>query len=244
MLHKNRLVGLDIFRGWAIILMIAFHFSYDLNYFHFIHINLHHDTFWVYARYLIVSMFLLSMGTSLALVHRPKIQWNKIYKRTLILGAASVLVTIATYIEFPHSWVYFGILHFILLASWVGLLFLGHPILSLLVSISIFIGYQLGFLHTHWLFMLLQSPLHLPPVYTQDLVIFFPWFSLVLLGIAFTDLNIIFSLFTIPFFSHQNKFNTFLSFLGKHALLIYLLHLPILFGIVALFSKLIHVSYT
>ena len=88
----TRLVGLDIFRGWAILLMVLFHFSYDLNYFKFIHIQMQIDPFWVYARYVIVSMFLLSVGISLALVHRTHIQWHKVYKRTLLLGGASLLV--------------------------------------------------------------------------------------------------------------------------------------------------------
>ena len=232
----TRLIGLDVFRGWAIFLMVLFHFSYDLNHFKYIDINMHHDPFWVYARYLIVSMFLLSMGLSLALVHRPTIQWNKMYKRTLMLGVASALVSVATYIEFPHSWVYFGILHFILLASWVGLLFLHIPRISLILALIIFIGYKLDYLHLHALFSLLQAPLHLPPGHTEDLVIFFPWFSIVLIGIALVGMGVEKKVFMISFLSHTSRFNAFLSFIGKHTLLIYLIHQPILFGLVSLFK--------
>jgi len=232
---KKRLLGLDVFRGWAILLMLVFHMAYDLNYFKYIHISLHQDIFWVYLRYCIVSIFLLSVGMSLALVHLPVIQWNKMYTRTLYLGIASILVSIVTYIQFPHSWVYFGVLHFILLASWVGLFFLPYPLLTILTAISIFIGSYFGILHMHTLFTFLQKPFHLPPAYTEDLVIFFPWFSIVLLGISLVQYKVYKPIFHLPFFSKNHRFNYYLSLMGRHSLLIYLLHQPILFGSMLLF---------
>ena len=122
----KRIAGLDVFRGWAIVLMVMYHFVYDLKYFSYISTNLDKDIFWVYSRYVIVFMFLVSVGMGLKLTHRSGIKWDKVKKRTVILGAASILVSVSTYIQFPHTWVYFGVLHFILLASWLGLLFLPY----------------------------------------------------------------------------------------------------------------------
>jgi len=231
-----RIYGLDVFRGWAILLMIIFHFFYDLNYFHYIHINLLHDTFWRYFRFLIVSIFLLSVGMSLALTHSPKICWRKMWKRTFTLGMASFLVTLATYFVFPHAWVYFGVLHFILLASWVGLLFLYYPIFSIFLGIVILIAYNLGLLYLHGLFNILQHPLHLPPHFTVDLVSFFPWFAFVLFGITIVKLHWHYKIFTHSFFSQIYRFNQLLALMGKHTLFIYLAHLPILFGLFMLFT--------
>ena len=226
---------LDIFRGWAILLMIAYHFTYDLNHFGIIQINMDHDLFWVYARYMIVTMFLLSVGISLALVHTPVIQWKKIRKRTLILGGAALSVSIVTYIQFPHTWVYFGILHFILMASWLGLLFLGHPRLALLTVFVIFLGSAMGWLHTHGLFTFLQAPLHLPPGYTEDIVRIFPWFAVVLIGIILVSYDLHLKALKNIFFTQDRFINKKIAFLGRHALLIYLIHQPILFGLVSLF---------
>jgi len=234
-MHQERLLGLDVFRGWAILLMVLFHLAYDLNYFHFIDINLKKDFFWVYARYVIVSMFLFSMGISLALVHRPNIRWKRMYKRTFMLSVASILVSVATYIQFPDRWVYFGILHFILFASWLGLLLVPFPSLSFLLGLFILVGSYFGFLHTQYLFDILQSPLHLPK-YTEDLVIVFPWFSVVLFGIAFVGFAWQNKVFTFPLLNATNRFNLFLAFSGRHALLIYLLHQPILFGLIMLLA--------
>jgi len=234
-MRQNRLLGLDIFRGWAILLMVLFHLAYDLNYFQFIEINLKKDFFWEYARYVIVNMFLFSVGISLALVHTPKIRWKSMYKRTLMLGLASVLVSIATYIQFPHRWVYFGILHFILFASWIGLIFIPFPRLSFLLGFFILLGSYFGFLHTQYLFDMLQFPLHLPK-YTEDLVVFFPWFGVVLFGIGFVGFAWQDKVFTLPLFNSTNRFNLLLAFSGRHALIIYLLHQPLLFGLIMLLS--------
>lgn len=227
----NRINGLDIFKGWAILLMVAYHIGYDLKHFGYISADLDHDTFWVYSRYIIVSMFLVSVGMNLTLAHMPNIQWHKMKKRTLILATASIIVSIVTYIQFPQTWVYFGILHFILVASWVGLLFLPYPILALVTAIIIFIGTYLGYLHMHGLFALFQAPLHLPAEYTQDVVRFFPWFGAVLIGIVIVSYHLHIKIFSNIFFSTKFLPNKILAFLGRHTLIIYLFHQPILFGL-------------
>jgi len=93
---SSRLIGLDVFRGWAIVLMVIFHFVYDLAWFGFVSVDVTRDPFWVYFRYVIVSIFMLSVGMSLALVHRDGIGWGRVGRRAMILGAAAVVVTIAT----------------------------------------------------------------------------------------------------------------------------------------------------
>lgn len=232
----QRIAGLDIFRGWAILLMVMYHFVYDLKYFAYISSNLDKESFWVYSRYVIVFMFLVSMGMGLKLTHRLGIEWYKVKKRTLILGASSLLVSVATYIQFPHTWVYFGVLHFILLASWLGLLFLPYPRFSLATAIFILLGSYFGWLHTDHLFTFFQPIFHLPVHYTQDIVRFFPWFAVVLLGIVIVSYQLHIKLFSKPFFSTRFSVNRVLAFLGRHALIIYLIHQPILFALFMLFS--------
>jgi len=229
-MQTNRLIELDIFKGWAIVLMVLFHFCYDLNYFKYIHIDLHHDTFWIVARYVIVSMFLLGVGMSLAIAHTPKIQWHKVRKRILLLGGASLLISFATYVVFPHSWVYFGILHFILLASLLGLLFLKHPAVSLFVACVILLGTQMGWLNLHGLFLYLQGPLHLPK-YTEDFVPIFPWFAVVLIGMVSVAYGYHRSILQNIFFKPNLAHNKILATLGRNALRIYLVHQAVLFGL-------------
>ncbi len=234
---KKRLEGLDIFRGLAIFFMVIYHFSYDLNYFHFISVDMNHTHGFLIARYTIMSMFLLSVGISLALTHRDSIQWQSVRKRTIHLTLASLLVTIATYIIFPNSWVYFGILHFILVASLLLLPLIHLPKVSLILALFILLGSATNTLNMHQLFTLVQSPLMLP-TYSEDLVPLFPWFAVVLLGAVSVHYNLHTKLFKQKIFSYNTPLHKLLKKMGQHSLLIYLLHQPILFGAFELYFTL------
>jgi len=230
---STRLVGLDVFRGWAIVLMIVFHFAYDLAWFRFAHFSVVYDPFWVYFRYVIVSIFLVSVGVSLGIVHRNGIRWDKVARRALILGAAAIIVTIATRIQSPHAWVYFGILHLIFVASLLGVLFVPFPRTALLVAALILWGSYTGWLLDlqHQFFLSVYRPLHLPRA-TEDLARFFPWMAAVLIGIGVQRLGWHRPFFSSPFFAARTPINHGLAFLGRHALIIYLIHLPVLYGLV------------
>ena len=227
---QKRLLGIDIFRGWAILLMIAFHLSYDLQLFHIIDLQIQSNTFFKWFRFLIVTMFLLTVGMSLKLAHQDKINWSKLKKRAIFLGLASLIVTISSYFIFPHTWIYFGILHFILVASFVVLPLRNHPYIALTVAVTTFIAFQLNILNMKWLFNMVAVPLHLPPAISVDIVRFFPWVSFVLIGMAMVTLDWHKKVFDNHFFKRENRINSFFTLMGKHALVIYLVHQPLLFG--------------
>lgn len=232
-LAKQRLHYLDVVRGIAIILMIIYHFSFDLDNFNYIQIDLDNSLGWQSFRAVIVTLFLTAMGMSLALTHANGICWSCMKKRTLLLGGASILVSVGSYFQFPESWIYFGILHFILFASWLGLFFVGKPLLSLITAVVILIGSYFGWLHTQVLFDLVKHVLHLPIQYTEDLVNVFPWFAPVLIGIFIVakDWHVYPQL--VPSFMSRK-----VEFMGRHSLFIYLIHQPLLFGMLLLVSKL------
>ena len=229
---KNRLHYLDVVRGFAIILMVIYHFSFDLDNFNYIQIDMDHSLFWKSFRAVIVTLFLTTMGISLALTHQKSICWPCMKKRSLFLGGASILVSVGSYLQFPESWIYFGILHFILFASWLGLLFVGKPWLSLISAIVILVGYVFGWLHTRGLFELVHDPLHLPVRYTEDMVNIFPWFAPVLIGIFIVAKGWHLYPHLTPSWLSQK-----VAFMGRHSLIIYLIHQPILFGLTLLAYK-------
>ena len=231
--HSGRIIGLDVFRGWAIVLMIVFHLFYDLSWFGFVHLSVVHDPFWIYFRYVIVSIFLVSVGVSLGIVHRNGIRWDKVARRALILGAAAIAVTIATRIQSPHAWVYFGILHLIFVASLLTLPSVRSPYLALFAAVVILWGSYGGWLLglQHQCYLAVRHPLHLPSR-TEDLARFFPWIAAVLIGIGAYGTGAYRPFFSLPFLASHNRFNEALAWLGRHALVVYLIHLPVLFGIV------------
>jgi len=225
-----RLQGLDIFRGIAIVLMVSFHFSFDLNNFHILDLDIRHGTFWIYFRYIIVSMFVFTAGISLKLANSSGINLKALKKRVLLLGGASVLVTIGSYSQFEHSWIYFGILHFFLFASIAGLAFLQVPKMAFIVGTGIIAGYHYDYISMHWLFQILQKPLHLPVAYTEDLANIFPWFGVFLLGVVFASYGFHIKVFNNNFFNRKTPINRFFAFLGKDSLLIYLTHQLLFFA--------------
>jgi uncharacterized membrane protein len=218
-------MALDLYRSAAIILMIIFHFTYDLNYFGFIDLNTTRVPFWVHLRTFIVTLFMSAVGMSLYLAYAKRFDTSKLLKRLLLLGSASAVITVGSLYMFPDSWVYFGVLHMIFVASLIGVLFVRIPYVSALLGFVIVTLYATGTLTMHPLFELLKAPLQLPR-HTEDLAPFIPWFGVVLIGIAVMKLN--------PF-EHikapQNALTKKLAFAGRHSLLIYLLHQPVLFAI-------------
>jgi len=105
------------------------------------------------------------------------------------------------------------------------------------VAISIFIASAFGWLRFHSLYVLLKEPLGLPK-YTQDFVPFFPWFGVVLIGIVIVSYGWHTRLPQDSFLSANTRLNRVLSFMGRHSLIIYLTHLPIIFGIFLLLGML------
>ena len=235
-MKTQRINGLDIFRGLAILAMILYHFTYDLNYFNIISMDMNHTPSILMIRYTIMSMFLLSVGMSLSLAHKNSIKWSAIRKRILQLGIASLLVSMATYLVFPNNWVYFGILHFVLLASLIILPLLKFPKVTLVLSLFILLGSATQLLHLHGLYEFLQVPLSLP-LHSEDLVPLFPWLAVVLLGTLIIHHDLHQKIFKHNFFNINLSINKILKKMGQNSLLIYLIHQPILFGTFELYFR-------
>lgn len=221
---NKRYFELDLLRGVAVVLMILFHFGFDLALFGYASYKTTVDVEWIVFRGVILSMFLLGVGMSSYLAYSQNIDWKKVGKRTVKLTVVSVLISIGSYFIFPDAWIYFGVIHFIMIASLVSLVFLKTPNVSLLLGIGIIGSYILGYFHLDALLEFGIEHFSIPR-YTVDVVSFTPWFGVVLIGMFLMHKN---------FFGlsvKENKIGLRLAFLGKHSLLIYLLHQPILFAV-------------
>lgn len=221
----------DALRGAAIIMMFTFHFSFDLNYFGFIQTDFYHNPFWLNYRILIVSTFLSVMGMSLYLAHHKALQTHKYLRRLAFLIGCAALVSLGSYLAFPQSMIFFGILHFIAVASILGLPFVRLYWSNLFFGIAvILIGSQLHLAFfdqapLQWIGMMTHKPI------TEDYVPVFPWFGVVLLGIFFArwaGTNRRFSAFSQ--WHSRLALMQWIRFAGRHSLLIYMVHQPIFIG--------------
>ncbi len=211
----KRLEMVDFLRGVAVLQMIIFHLLYDLSHFSFIEFSPGKNTLALIWPRLIVSHFLFSVGLSLPLLHYPNIRWRKFLRRELKLVLSALLISATTYVLFPSSWIYFGTLHAIAFLSLLALPFISRGKLAFLALIAILTA-QMGGVRIPWFALAHKSMDYVPP---------FPWFGALLLGITLFHHGKI-HLLPIKQFPLKNM----LLFLGRNALIIYLLHQPILFG--------------
>lgn len=227
---QTRSLQLDMWRGIACILMICYHFCYDLNYLKIASFDFYHNPFWLGLRILIVSLFLVIVGISLHLATSQKIQLRSYLKRLAILLTCALLISIASFMLFHERFIFFGILHFITVASVLGLLFRGKFWLNLATGSALLsIGFIGGVQHQlfnqpllQWIGLMTHKP------YTEDYVPLLPWFGLVLLGMALGQLKYNQK---IIYKNLNSTLGLRVARMGQHSLLIYMLHQPILLGV-------------
>jgi uncharacterized membrane protein len=244
----NRNISLDLIRTLAIMLMVIFHFIYDLNYFKWINWNISNNDLGRQFRYIIISLFFICIGASLVYSHAQKFQLKKFTLRLLKVAVGASLITLMSLVMFPHSWIYFGVLHFIFIATLLSIPFINFPRIALITGALVILAELFNLSSKRWPFNYIN---HLLPDYTTDYVPLFPWVGVILLGIALAHSQ----WFNTPFFTNltldksnftQSKSNSItqselkkarlinlLTLPGKHSLLIYLVHQPLLFAILA-----------
>ncbi len=213
--NTQRVAFTDALRGLAICFMAIYHFWFDLSLYNLGNFSIHHP-YWQAFRYIIISLFLGLVGWGLAQQGKCDVYWPRYWLRILKLAIAAFMISALSYYFAPTHWIYFGILHFILLASLLCMPLRFYPKTSLLLAVIITLLYQTtDSFNLSVIYTFLSDFL---PASTLDLVRFIPWVSLVLLGI---------------FLGHQTYFppklgahpvNNTLAWMGRHSLSIYLLH--------------------
>ncbi len=235
----SRLWEVDALRGVCVVLMVGFHAFWDMDYFDLIPVDVGAQPWQIFARS-VGSVFIFVMGISLTLRAArtgSPLMWA--VRRGAFLFALGMLVTLVTYIAFSETYVRFGILHLLGSALILAALFLRAPRwLTLCAGLLIVAGgFYLNY-HVYasfpWLIWLgvLQ-----PGVRMVDYYPLLPWSGFALLGV---------SAGTFLYPGGMGRFAPpdltawlpirLLQLLGRHSLLLYLIHQPILLGIVFFLS--------
>ncbi len=241
---SNRYDRLDALRGVAMVWMTVFHFFFDLNQYKWITQNFYRDPFWTWQRVCIVTLFVLCAGAGQAIAVQQGQSWQRFWRRWAQVALCALLVTAGSYVMFPSSFIYFGILHCIavmmviarLTAGWGQWLWLaGAAVLALhLVAEPVITHWpQLEFLNTktfNWLGLISNKPR------TEDYAPLVPWLGVMWWGMAYTQwlLRTRPAVLTAPI----SRSLRLLAWLGGISLVYYMVHQPVMIGLLEVVQRL------
>lgn len=236
-----RLAALDALRGVAIGAMVVYHLSWDLSWNGLIGIDVATDPGWRTFARLIAGTFMALVGVNLVLSTRHGCRLRPYLRRLAIIVAAAGLVSFGTWWLMPETFVFFGILHSIAVASVLALPFLRAPVwVTILAAVFLLAG---PYFLTGPFFdapALLWLGLSAHPVSTVDYVPVFPWFGVVLGGMVAGRLLVAYSADSaFARWRVSGLGGRVLTTAGRWSLPIYLVHQPILIGILFLVAPLI-----
>ncbi|WAC04211.1 MAG: heparan-alpha-glucosaminide N-acetyltransferase [Methanoregula sp.] len=232
----DRYSEIDAARGIAILMMIIFHTVFDLYFFSIYPVNVS-SGFWRYFAFSTASLFLLIAGISLSISHSRAMRLagdgvpvriaGKFLRRGAGIFACGVLVTVATWLYLGQGFVIFGILHTIGVSIMLSPLFFRFRSNNIIIgSVVVFIGIAIAYAGIPGPLWLCPFGIHPAAFVSVDYTPLFPWFGLVLIGLGIGE-SIYpggrrgFEAPAIPFI-----FMSPLAVLGRHSLVIYLVHQP------------------
>jgi uncharacterized membrane protein len=238
---RRRIYLMDELRGFAVFCMVFYHGFYTLAFLYEMRAGLILLKFFMPAEPYFAGLFILIAGVSSDLSH------SNLMRGLKLLGIA-VAVTLVTWIAVPQEVITFGILHFLSVCmilygllkplsdrfrfSWAAvavcaLLYLGTMGISRgYLGLSPAIGFNLP----HSLYQtnaLAPFGIYSDTFLSADYFPLFPWIFVFAAG---TFLGKLAADEKFPAFSYRSR-APFFSWLGRHALIIYILHQPIIYGV-------------
>ncbi|MBI5223586.1 DUF1624 domain-containing protein [Candidatus Micrarchaeota archaeon] len=223
-----RFSSIDFLRGLAIFLMVIYHFIFDLNFFGIYSIPLDYLPI-VLFRTFIGFLFISISG------YCASFPWalKNFYGRGISLCVIALLISIVTFI-YPHdSYIKFGVIHFLAICTLLSPFLLRfRSLLPLFALGCIFVGTYLWF-NTYSIENLFWLGIVSPAYSALDHYPLLPWLGVFSLGLYLGSLN---SRLAAKYASSL-RFGP-LEWLGRNSLLIYLVHQPVLIGLLLLFFNL------
>lgn len=226
---SNRIWEIDLFRGVAILLMVTFHFLYDLA--EFFHLPLDYQQGLIYYTGKGAAiLFILIAGISSLFTASNLRRGVKVF-----LWGFVIYLVVETVL--PGSNIIFGILQFLGTCILLAPLFRGlpSPFLAVLGATILLTGRYTGTLTLshNWLVWLGLKPENF---FSVDYYPLCPWLGVFLWGMSlgktfYSSRQSLFPHSLLPF----HPLGRSLQLLGRHSLTIYLVHQPVILSLLYLF---------
>ncbi len=216
----RRLDELDALRGIALGMMLISNFVSDLNFFDIMDVA-EGSGWWWFSR-LTAGLFVAVAGVAAFLASRKGNTHQVLYRSLRLVGCAYA-ITLVTWLAIPQAFVRFGVLHLLALAGLVALLMRGRTWLALPVGTACLLLPWLTLSGGEWL------GLRGYDYVTVDYFPLKPWLGVFLLAYFAGSYTYAESQPRLPY-----EWPTALLWLGRHTLAIYLLHQPVILGMLLL----------
>jgi uncharacterized membrane protein len=228
---RQRFDRLDALRAVAIVWMAVFHFCFDLSHFGFTKQNFYVDPFWTVQRTYIVTLFLFCAGFGQAIAVDQSQAWPRFWRRWVQVAGCALLVTLGSMWMFPRSFISFGVLHGIAVmlivmrltagaGRWLWLLGLIAVLLPQFVQHPWFDSRW-----TNWVGLVTRKPI------TEDFVPLLPWLGVMWWGLAAGQWVLARRRGWVTGRLPQPLMP--LAALGRWSLSFYMLHQPVLIGLLS-----------
>ena len=236
----RRIHLMDELRGFAVVCMVFYHAFYTLSFLLGWQWCKDLLNFFLPAEPWFAGLFIFLSGIASNLSRSN-------LKRGLKLLAVALVVSAVTILVVPSEPIYFGILHLLSISMilvgltkkwldkipvWIGLAVCAAGILFTMYLYRGFLGFgSIPLIHlprswytTDWLMPL---GIYSSSFFSSDYFPIFPWLFVFLGGTLFGRFA---SQGKFPAFSYRSRIPP-LAFLGRHALVVYVLHQPVIYGI-------------
>lgn len=261
---KDRAYELDLLRGIAIVMMMCMHFSYDVRYEFGLDMfsYLESDWYWIFVHPLNLVLFVGVSGICCSFSRNNVVRGAKLLAVALAFTGITVGITHLTY-KLAESYTFIPKVYCVILFNVLHMLSVSTLFYALLVFIlnklklndkaqALIIGLIGSYITTlllrihyldgtssNWLLIPLGIEVDGAPA-VVDYMHLIPWMGVFLIGAAigkvcYTDKR---SLFPKPS-DTLCKIKAPIEFLGRHSLIVYLIHQPIGFMILYLFFHVI-----
>lgn len=234
-----RFNALDALRGVAMVWMTVYHFCFDLNHFGHVRLDFYNEPFWTLQRTAIVSLFLFCAGLGQAVAVHQRQPWPRFWKRWAQVAGCALLVSAGSYLMYPKTFIYFGVLHGMaamlivarLTARWgrwlwpAGALAIAMPLIAKEVHLTWTQGQFASIFNApalNWLGWVTVKPV------TEDYVPIFPWLGVMWWGVAAGAWLL--ARHPTPLSSPIPNPARPLAWLGRWSLSYYMVHQPVLIG--------------